>query len=178
MDFFMTRVRFRALFQKEKRDARMDDEMRSHIEMQTQENIEAGMNPEDARYAALRQFGWVEAIQDRCRDQRGVNWMENFWQDVRYGTRTLRKSPGFTAVAVLTLAFAIGANSAIFSLIHAALLRELPFPEPGQLWVVWANNPLKPNLAQVPPANADIAELRQEAKSFARIAAFLPHTAD
>src|SRR6058998_2780276 len=111
--FHKLRLRIRALFQKEKLDARMDDEMRSHVEMQTQENIEAGMKPEEARYAALRQFGWVESIKENCREQRGVSWIENLGHDVRYGARRLRKNPGFTAVAVLTLAICLGANLTI-----------------------------------------------------------------
>src|SRR6266480_7076830 len=97
------RLRLRALLQKKKLDARMDDEMRSHIEMQTQENIDAGMRPDEARYAALLQFGWVESIKETCRDQRGVSWIENLGQDVRFGARMLRKNLGFTTVAVLTL---------------------------------------------------------------------------
>src|SRR3989442_3855605 len=109
-------VRIRALFQKQKLDARMDEEMRSHIEMQTQENIEDGMKPEEARYTALRQFGWVESIKDTCREQRGVSWIENLAQDVRYGARMLRRNPGFTAAAVLTLALGIGATKAVFNL--------------------------------------------------------------
>ena len=86
-------LRLRALFQKRKLDAEMDAEMRSHIEMQTQENLDAGMNPEEARYAALRQFGWVESIKETCRERRGVSWIEHLIQDFRYGLRCCARTP-------------------------------------------------------------------------------------
>src|SRR5215470_1402082 len=96
-------ARVHALFKKQNLDADMDEEMRAHIEMRTQQYVDAGMNLKEARFAALKQFGWAESVKETCRDQRGVGWLEDLVEDVRYGGRTLRKNPGFTAVAVLTL---------------------------------------------------------------------------
>src|SRR5882762_9837121 len=99
--------------------------------------------------------------------------------DLRYALRQLLKNPGFTAVAVLTLALGIGASTAIFSLINAALLRALPFPDSDRLAVIWADNPsLKLGMTTIPPANADVAEWREHGRSFASIAAFTSRTAD
>ena len=91
------------------------------------------MAPEEARYAALREFGWAESIKETCREQRGVLWLEQFVQDVCYGLRTLRKNPGFTAVAAATLALGIGVNTAIFSIISSVLFSPLPYPDPDSL---------------------------------------------
>jgi hypothetical protein len=126
-------TRVRALFGKEKLDADMDDEMRSHIAMRTQQNIELGMNLAEARFAALRQFGWTESIKETCREQRGVTWLENLAQDIRYEARPLRKNPAFTAVAVVSLGLGTGAGTAVFSLVNAILLSSLPVPNPKQI---------------------------------------------
>src|SRR5437667_9888230 len=126
--------RIEGLFQKRKLDADMAEEMRAHIEMRTRENSEAGMSADEARYAAMRQFGWVDNIQETCREQRGVIWLEHLIQDLRYGVRMLRKNPGFTAVAVLTLALGTGATTALFSVIYGVLISPCPYAKPEQIW--------------------------------------------
>jgi predicted permease len=123
-------------FRRHRSAQRLNDEIQFHLDQQIAENIAAGMSPQEARYAATRAFGNPTLTKEQARDTWGWTWLEHFAQDLRYGLRTLRKNLGFTAVAVITLALGIGANTAIFQLIDALRLRAIRVKEPQQLLTV------------------------------------------
>jgi putative ABC transport system permease protein len=118
----------------------LDQDIRDYIERETQDNIERGMAPDEARYAALRKFGNVTRVKEETGEVWSFVWLEQLWWDVRFGLRMLAKNSGFTAVAVLTLALGIGANTAIFSLANAAFFRSFPFPHADRLAFLWQDN--------------------------------------
>ncbi len=124
------------LFRRERFDRDLDEEMRLHKDLREREQREAGLGGDEARYAAQRRFGNELKLREESRDMWGWNWLEDMFQDIHFGLRTLRKNPGFTTVAVLTLALGIGANTAVFSGINSVLLKQLPFRDPDRLVVL------------------------------------------
>jgi predicted permease len=139
-------TRFAGFVNRGSNEDRLREEVEQHIALQSEENLRAGMRPEEARRQAVLKFGAVEAVKEEYREQRGIPFIETLLQDLRYGLRTLAKSPGFAAVAILTLSLGIGANTAIFSLIDAVMLRALPVQNPSELVVLKWTAHKSPNI--------------------------------
>src|SRR5215475_10102108 len=152
-------------------DRELEEEMRFHLEMKAEENLAGGASPEEARYAAQRRFGNQTLLQEVSRDMWGFRYLETLVQDLRYGARMLLKNPGFTLIAVITLALGIGANTAIFSLTSALVLRPFDFHDLDRLVWVYETAPQQDNfLSEVSPA--DFADLRRQQKGFTDLTAF------
>jgi predicted permease len=133
-------------FSPKKWEKETSEELRFHIEQQTAANIAAGISPDEARRQAVLQLGAMEGVKEDCREQRRGFWLETLLADARYALRVMRKNPGFAATAILTLALGIGANTAIFSVVYAVLLKPLPYPNASELVLVLAAKPPEDDL--------------------------------
>ena len=171
------RLRLRSLFHRSAVECELDAELRFHIERQIEENLVSGMAPGEACRAALRAVGGLTQYQEECRDMRRVKLIENFVQDLRFGLRTQRQARAFTAVAILTLALGIGANTAIFSVVRAALLRPLPYAQPDRLITVGEVRGEEELSQALSPASwnasyPDYLDWRKQSKAFESLAGF------
>ena len=146
----------------------LDEDIREHIARETQDNIERGMSAKDARHAAMRKFGNVTQVMEETREVWSVVWLNQLLADIRFGLRMLRKNPGFTAVAVLTLALGIGANAAVFSVVYAVLLRPLPYKDPSSLIVL---NETTPMVGTVSVSYPNFLDWRNQSHTFSEMAA-------
>jgi hypothetical protein len=160
--------RLRSLFHRKSAETELDDELRFHFERHVQKYERSGLSPEEALRRARLEFGGIDQVKEECREARGVHFMEELVQDVRYGLRMLRKSPGFTAVALLTLALGIGANTAIFSVVYGILLRPLPYHDSGRLIVL---NETTPKVGMVSVSYPDFLDWRAQSQAFSQMAA-------
>src|ERR1700678_3093921 len=166
-------AQFCSLFANRHAEEDLAREVESHLTLLADDFERRGMSPEDARLAARRAYGGVEQAKQAHRDERSLLWVEQTLQDLRYGLRTLSKSPGFTVTAVLTLALGIGACTAVFSLVNAVLIRSLPYGDPGRLVYLYTPNPRY----KIPPENfgpayGDFYDIKRESRSFQRITTF------
>ena len=168
--FNVLRDRIRALRQRETVINDIDREMRSHLELQVEENIRAGMSPDEARAQAMRSFGNVNRAVDAAYDVKGGGLLESLTQDIRYGVRMLAKHKAFTAVAVLTLALGIGANTAIFSVVNELLLRPLPYRDAERIVMLWEVTP--EGRHQNTTSRANFRAWRAQSTSYENVAAF------
>jgi putative ABC transport system permease protein len=164
--------RFRSLFRKKAVESDLEQELQFHVERQVAENIAAGMPAQEARHAALLEFGGVEQFKEECRDARGVSRIESLFADLRYGFRTLRRSPGFTAISVVTLALGIGANTAIFSMVNALLLHPYNFRALDSLVRVWEDRGIDEGFDARYIAPADAEELSKHNQVFEKLTTY------
>jgi predicted permease len=165
-----TVARLRALLARARVERELDAELQFHLDREIEENLAAGLRPDEARAAAIRSLGSFSNIKDRCRDSLGLRIVDELRQDVSCARRALSSSPGFTAVAILTLALGIGANTAIFSVVNAVMLRPLPYPRADRLVRIWESNPdLGRPLSSVSDPN--FLDWRAQARAFSALAA-------
>ena len=158
-----------SIFRRAQLDRDIDAEIASHVQLATEENLQRGLSPEEARRQALVRFGGPQQAKEQHREARGLPFLETLLQDLRFAFRTLRKSPGFTAIAVLTLALGIGASTSIFSVVDAVLLRPLPYPNPQQVVTVWE---LSAKGHRMHLADPNFLDFREQSHSLVGLAQF------
>ena len=163
--------RFRALLRRNSLEAELDEELRAHIEQQAEKYVQEGMSPQEAARRARLEFGGVEQVKEECRESWGVWFVTELAQDLRYGLRQLRRNPGFTIVAVLTLALGIGATTAVFSLLDAVLFRPLPYSNSEQLFRLYPTD--KSGRYTMEAASyPDFEDWEEQSRTFEAIAAY------
>jgi putative ABC transport system permease protein len=165
--------RLRGLFGKQRRDREFAAELESHLRLHVEDNLGSGMTPQEARRQALLKLGGIEQTKENYRDRSGWPGLESFFQDVRFALRMMGKNPGFTAVAVMTLTLGIGANTAIFSVVNAVMVRPLPFQHPSRLMVVWHTPPQKsfPGVSRFVVSPANFLDWQSQNDVFSQMAA-------
>ena len=169
---FTIPLRLRSLFRRAQADQELDDELCDHLERRTEECVANGMAPEEARRRARLDLGGIEQTKDKCRDARRVDRIHDFAQDLRFGLRMLRKSPGFSAVAILTLALGIGANTAIFSCINAWIIKPLPYPQSDRLMVFATHDKKNGWTGEHVTSTADFFDFQKQNTSFEQTVAW------
>lgn len=155
-----------ALFRHKLVENETDEELRTHVQNRTEDLERSGLTPAEAKRRARIEFGNHEKFKEECREERGGFWLETVWTDIRFGSRMLRRSPGFTSVAILTLALGIGANTAIFSVVNAVLLKPLPYPNANRLVLIWSQ---WGNETRGPASGPELMELRKRCRAFEEI---------
>ncbi|HET6206377.1 MAG TPA: permease prefix domain 1-containing protein, partial [Terracidiphilus sp.] len=166
-------VRLLGMVKRTRTEEEFSAELESHLALHVEDGIRAGLSTSEARRQAQIKLGGAEQALQAHRDGRGVLWLENFVQDVRHGSRTLRRSPGFTITAVLTLGLGIGACTAIFSLVNAVLIRSLPYGNPERLVYLFSPNPnLKIPAEVICPSYGDFYDIKRESRSYAAMSNF------
>lgn len=158
-----------------RREESLENEIQDYVEREARLNIEAGMPPEEARFAAQRKLGSASLVKEETREPWGWGWAERLWQDLRYGWRMLFKNPGFTLVAVVSLAIGIGANSAMFSLADALILRPLPVPRPSEVVTVGFNASVS-GFGSIVASYRDYLDFRNTSKSFGGLVAYTSYS--